>query len=143
MDGRRAVLISTAFCFSARNNMAMELANYGRSAGRQTRKMGGAVWLSFCALCVLLSSSWLLPFGATAVSSIEQQSCFYAAVGFVASAMSCPQLWARSKREKLFWLRLGGISILVLGLPAVMGEWARDAMSDVSRAALFALVPFI
>ena len=77
------------------------------------------------------------------MSSIEQQSCFYAAVGFVASAFSCPQLWAGWKREKLFWLRLGGISILVLGLPAVVGEWAGEAMSDVSRAALFALVPFI
>ena len=122
--------------------MAMELATY-RSAGRQTRKMGGAVWLSFCALCVLLSSSWLLPVGATGEGSIEQQSFFYAAVGLVAAASSCPQLWARLKREKLFWLRLAGVSILLLGLPAVLGEWAHDAMSDVSRAAFFALVPFI
>jgi drug/metabolite transporter (DMT)-like permease len=35
------------------------------------------------------------------------------------------------------------VSILLLGLPAVLGEWARDGISDISRAALFALVPFV
>lgn len=101
------------------------------------------VWLSFGALCVLLSSSWVIPVGATAVLSIEQQSCFYAVVGLVALAFSCSRLWARLKRERLFWLRLAGISVLLLGLPAVLGEWASGGMSDVSRAALFALVPFV
>lgn len=105
--------------------------------------MRGAVWLSFGALCILLSSSWLLPTGATAEGSIEQQGCFYAAVGLVALSLSYLQLWTRFKRERFFWLRLAGASVLLLGLPAVVGEWASGGMSDVSRAALFALVPFV
>jgi len=32
---------------------------------------------------------------------------------------------------------------LLLGLPLVLGEWVRDGISDISRAALFALVPFV
>jgi drug/metabolite transporter (DMT)-like permease len=41
------------------------------------------------------------------------------------------------------WLPVAAMSILLLGLPAVLGEWARGGISDISRAAIFALVPFV
>jgi drug/metabolite transporter (DMT)-like permease len=99
------------------------------------------IWTVFVGLCVLLSSSWLLPAEATDVSSIEQQSCFYGVVGLVALMVVHRRLWARLPRRE--WLRLAGVSVLLLGLPAVLSEWVRDGMSDVSRAAFFALVPFV
>lgn len=112
---------------------------------REDRRQGmrPAVWVAFGALCILLSSSWLLPVGAPDVSPIAHQSCFYAAVGLVAWLLSRRQLWTRLKRLDPLWLRVAGASILLFGLPAVVGEWASGGMSDISRAALFALVPFV
>jgi drug/metabolite transporter (DMT)-like permease len=105
--------------------------------------MRSRVWLAFGALCVLLSSSWLLSPGTTDLSSIEKQGCFYGAVGFAASILSYRQLRVRLKKRKLPWLQLAGGSVLLLGLPAVLSEWAGNEISDVSRAALFTLVPFV
>ena len=109
--------------------------------GRQA--MRAATWVAFGALCLLLSSSWLLPAGAADRSSIVRQACFYGVVGLVAWVLSYRQLWARWKRRELLWLQLAGVSVLLFGLPAVLGEWARDGISDISRAAFFALVPFV
>lgn len=101
------------------------------------------IWIAFGALCVLLSSSWLLPAGDVDASPIAHQGCFYAVVGLAAGMLSYRHLWGRLKRgERLCW-QLTGLSVLLLGLPTVLGEWARDGMSDISRAALFALVPFV
>lgn len=105
--------------------------------------MRRSIWVAFGALCLLLASSWLLPATTTEVSPIAQQSCFYGAVGLAAWLSSYRQLWARLKRREWLCLQLAGVSILLLGLPLVLGEWARDGISDISRAALFALVPFV
>lgn len=105
----------------------------------RTQQMRRSTWLAFFALCLLLSSSWLLPAGAAEESSIAQQGCFYGLVGLVA-------LIFVYRRARLQWhacLQVAAISVLVLGVPAVLGEWARDGISDINRAALFALVPFV
>lgn len=107
---------------------------------RQTRR---SIWIAFFTLCLLLSSSWLLPAGATEESPIAQQACFYGAVGLLAFAFSFRRLWARVKRRERLWLHVASMSVLLLGMPAVVGEWARNGISDISRAALFALVPFV
>jgi drug/metabolite transporter (DMT)-like permease len=105
--------------------------------------MKGTIWAAFGALCLLLASSWLLPATTIEASPIAQQSCFYAAVGLVGWGFSYRQLFARLKRREWLCLRLAGVSVLLLGLPVVLGEWARDGISDISRAALFGLVPFV
>jgi drug/metabolite transporter (DMT)-like permease len=107
---------------------------------QQTRR---SIWLAFFCLCLLLSSSWLLPVGTTEESPITQQGCFYGVVGLLACAFSCRRLWSRVKRRDRLWLHVAAVSILLLGVPAVLGEWARNGISDISRAALFALVPFV
>lgn len=112
-----------------------------RKAG--DRRMRRTIWIAFGALCVLLSSSWLLPVGAVDASPIAQQVCFYGVVGLAAWMLSHRQLWARWKRREWVCLQLAGLSVLLLGLPTVLGEWVHDGMSDISRAALFALVPFV
>lgn len=105
--------------------------------------MRAKVWVAFTALCLLLSSSWLLPVGTSYSSSIEQQSFFYGAVGFVAGLFSHRRLWGRWKRREWRCLQLAGAGVLLLGLPAVLGEWVSGGISDISRAAFFALVPFV
>ncbi len=106
---------------------------------QQTRR---SIWIAFFCLCLLLSSSWLLPAGATEESPIAQQACFYGVLGLLACAFSYRRLWSRVKRDRL-WLQVASMSVLLLGMPAVLGEWARNGISDISRAALFALVPFV
>lgn len=103
------------------------------------QQMRWSIWFAFFTLCLLLSSSWMLPAGATEESSIAQQACFYGLVGLVALIFAY-------RRIRLQWhacLRVAAASILLLGVPSVLGEWARDGISDINRAALFALVPFV
>ena len=102
------------------------------------------IWAAFAGLCVLVSSSRLLPAVAgDSTSSIAQQSCFYGMVGLIALLIAGRRLWARIKRRELLWLQLAGASLLLLGMPAAVSEWARDGLSDITQAALFALVPFL
>jgi drug/metabolite transporter (DMT)-like permease len=106
--------------------------------------MRWTIWAAFAGLCVLVSSSRLLPaVTADSTSSIAQQSCFYGVVGFIALIIAGRRLLVRIKQRKLLWLQLAGVSILLLGMPAIVSEWARDGLSDITQAALFALVPFL
>lgn len=105
--------------------------------------MRRSIRVAFGALCLLLASSWLLPATTIEASPIAQQGCFYGAVGLAAWILSYRKLWGRLKRREWLCLGLAGVSVLLLGLPMVLGEWARDGISDISRAALFALVPFV
>ncbi|WP_348268660.1 hypothetical protein P8936_05405 [Edaphobacter paludis] len=105
--------------------------------------MRRTIWIAFGALCVMLSSSWLLPAEDLNALPIAQQGCFYGVVGLAAGMLSYRQLWGRLKRREWLCLQLAGLSVLLLGLPTVLSEWVRDGMSDISRAALFALVPFV
>lgn len=102
-----------------------------------------SIWAAFFCLCLLLSSSWLLPAGATDESPIAQQAFFYGVVGLLAGAFSCRRLWSRLKSKDRLWPHVAAASILLLGMPAVLGEWVRNEISDISRAAIFALVPFV
>jgi drug/metabolite transporter (DMT)-like permease len=111
------------------------------TAGSQ--KTRRSIWIAFFCLCLLLASSWLLPAGATEESPITQQACFYGVVGLLAGAFSYRGLWSRLKRKDWLCLEVAAMSILLFGMPAVLGEWARNEISDISRAALFALVPFV
>lgn len=112
-----------------------------QTSGQQTR---WTIWIAFAGLCVLVSSARLLPYmAADGASSIAQQSCFYGLAGLVAWMIAARRLWARIKRRELLWLQLAGVSILLLGVPAVVSEWVRDWLSDITQAALFALVPFV
>jgi drug/metabolite transporter (DMT)-like permease len=110
----------------------------GRSYERWT------IWVAFAALCVLVSSSWLLPFEADdGPWSLVRQSCFYGVVGLVALAGSYRSLWSSLQRSATARLRLAGVSVMLFGAPAVVRIWTQHGVSDVGQAALFALVPFV
>lgn len=103
-----------------------------------------SIWAAFAALCVLVSSSWLLPVGANdGSSSIEKQSCFYGVVGLVALVIAHRRLWIRLREREWVSVQLAGVSVMLLGVPVVTREWARGSVPDVTQAALFALVPFV
>jgi len=111
-------------------------------SGRQHTRW--TIWAAFGGLCLLVSSSRLLPaVAADSTSAIAQQSCFYGVVAFFALMVAARRLWNRTKQHELLWLPLAGVSILLLGMPAVVSEWARDGLSDITQTALFALVPFV
>ncbi|MEO6911930.1 MAG: hypothetical protein ABI158_13515 [Edaphobacter sp.] len=110
----------------------------GRSHTRWT------IWAGFAALCVLVSNSWLLPtVPDDGASSIVRQSCLDGVLGMVALVATSPRLWVRLRESSLVLPRLAGVSVMLLGVPAVASAWARGGVPDVSQAALFALVPFI
>lgn len=109
----------------------------------RTQQRRRNVWIVFFCLCLLLSNSWLLPAGDTEESPIAHQAFFYGAVGLLAGVFSFGRLWSRLKRRDWLSLEVGGVSVLLLGMPAVLGAWIRSGVSDISRAALFALVPFV
>lgn len=99
------------------------------------------IWIAFFALCLLLSSSWLLPSGAADESPIAQQGCFYGAVGLVALILAYRRVRTRLKGRECWAVAV--MSILLLGLPSVLDEWAHGRISDIGRAAIFALAPFV
>ena len=102
------------------------------------------LWSAFALLCGLVSSSWLLPVGATdGPSPMARQSCFFGALGLVAMLVASRRLWARLRESKWVLLRLAAVSVMLLGVPAVVSEWAQGGVPDVSQVALFALVPFV
>jgi len=126
-----------AFLISAEERALMTVAD-GR---RQTR---WTIWTAFAALCVLVSSSWLLPVEAdNGPSSIEKQSCFYGVVGLVTLLFARRGLWYRVRQREFEWLRLAGASVMLLGVSDLATEWARAGVPDTSQSALFALAPFV
>ncbi|MBN9617632.1 MAG: hypothetical protein J0G35_18865 [Acidobacteriales bacterium] len=101
------------------------------------------IWAAFAALCVLVSSSWLLPFEANdGPWSLVKQSCFYGIVGLVA-IVGYRSLWSSLQRNATARLRLAGVSIMLFGVPAAVRAWTQHGVSDVNRAGLFGLVPFV
>ncbi len=110
----------------------------GRSHARWT------LWGAFALLCALVSSSGLLPAGANdGPSPMAKQSYFFGALGLISMPISYRRLWLRLPESKWVLLRLAAVSVMLLGVPAVVSEWAQGGVPDVSQTALFALVPFV
>ena len=102
------------------------------------------IWSAFALLCVLVSSSWLLPVGANdGPSSMARQSYFFCTLGLVAALLASRSLWGRLREREWVLLRLAALSVMLLGVPAAASEWAQGGVPDVSQSALFALVPFV
>lgn len=99
--------------------------------------MRRASWIGFVVLCILSATSWVIPHGED-LSGFEQQGVRYAVAGFVALLLGGYRGWPWSLR-----LRLGVVGIGFFGIPAAVGEWSRGAMPEISRSALFAMVPVV
>jgi drug/metabolite transporter (DMT)-like permease len=104
--------------------------------------MKRSVWLTFGALCLLSSSSWVVePYGASSLPSLERQGLLDFVVGFAALLLSGRGSMLRIRQQS--WTRLIVVGLGFFGIPALAIELASGAVPEVSRSALFALVPIV
>jgi hypothetical protein len=99
--------------------------------------MRRAVWIAFGAVCVLSATSWIVP-RVEGLPPLELQGLLYGAIGGVAF------LFGRGRvRFGSVALRTALAGVGFFGVPMVVGEWARVGVPEISRSALFALVPVV
>jgi drug/metabolite transporter (DMT)-like permease len=104
--------------------------------------MKRSVWLTFGALCLLSSSSWVVEsYGASTIPSLERQGLLDFVVGFAALLLSGRGSMLRIRQQS--WTRLIVAGLGFFGIPALAIELASGAVPEVSRSALFALVPIV
>jgi len=104
--------------------------------------MKRSVWLTFGALCLLSSSSWVVePYGASTIPSLERQGLLDFVVGFAALLLSGRGSMFRIRQQS--WTRLIVAGLGFFGIPALAIELASGTVPDVSRSALFAMVPIV
>jgi hypothetical protein len=98
-------------------------------------EMRRAVWIAFAAVCVLSATSWVVP-SAEGLPSLELQGLRYGLIGLVALLLG---------RVRFGWagLRVAAAGVGFFGVPMVIGEWGRIGVPEISRSALFAMVPVV
>ncbi|WP_353071416.1 hypothetical protein [Tunturiibacter gelidiferens] len=95
------------------------------------------VWLAFAALCILSATSWVVP-RAEGLPALELQGLRYGLIGLVAF------LFVRGRvRFRRVGPRVAAGGVGFFGVPMVVGEWARVGVPEISRSALFAMVPVV
>jgi hypothetical protein len=95
------------------------------------------VWMAFAAVCVLSATSWVVP-RAEGLPVLELQGLRYGLIGLVAF------LFVRGRvRLGRVGLRVTAAGVAFFGAPMVVGEWARVGVPEISRSALFAMVPVV
>jgi hypothetical protein len=97
--------------------------------------MRRAVWIAFAAVCVLSATSWIVP-RSEGLPALELQGIRYGLIGVFAFLEA---------RGRFGWagLRVAAAGVGFFGVPMVVGEWARVGVPEISRSALFAMVPVI
>jgi drug/metabolite transporter (DMT)-like permease len=104
--------------------------------------MKRSVWLTFGALCLLSSSAWIVESnGASTLSSLERQGLLYLVVGLAALLLCGRGSLSRIRQQP--WPRLVVAGLGFFGVPALAIELASGTVPDVSRSALFAMVPIV
>jgi hypothetical protein len=99
--------------------------------------MRRAVWITFAAVCVLSATSWIVR-RPEELPALELQGIRYGLIGVVAF------LLARGRvRFRGVGLRVAAAGVGFFGMPMVVGEWARVAVPEITRSALFAMVPVV
>lgn len=99
--------------------------------------MRRAVWIGFVLLCFLSATSWVIPHGEE-LPVVEQQGVRYAVIGLIALLFGGYRGWSWRRG-----VRLGVVSVVFFAIPVVVEEWARGAVPEISRSALFAMVPVV
>jgi hypothetical protein len=95
------------------------------------------VWIAFAAVCVLSAMSWVVP-RAEGLPALELQGLRYGLIGLVALLLGRGRI-----RFGRVGLQVAAAGVGFFGVPMVIGEWARVGVPEISRSALFALVPVV
>jgi drug/metabolite transporter (DMT)-like permease len=104
--------------------------------------MKRSVWLTFGALCLLSSSAWIAEsFGTSTLPALERQGLLYFVVGLAAQLLSGRGSLFRIRQQS--WTRLIVAGLGFFGIPTLAIELASGTVPEVSRSALFALVPIV
>ncbi|WP_183815087.1 hypothetical protein [Tunturibacter empetritectus] len=95
------------------------------------------MWLAFAAVCVLSATSWVVP-RTEGLPALELQGLRYGVIGLVAFLSGRGRV-----RFGRVGLRMAAAGVGFFGMPMVIGEWARVGVPEISRSALFAMVPVV
>ena len=99
--------------------------------------MGRVVWITFAAVCVLSATSWIVR-RSEGLPALELQGIRYGLIGLVAFFVARGRV-----RFGSVGLRVAAAGVGFFGVPMVVGEWARVGVPEISRSALFAMVPVV
>ena len=99
--------------------------------------MSRSSWIAFVVLCVLSATSWVIPHGEE-LPVLEQQGIRYAVIGLIALLLGGSKEWSWGPA-----LDLGLVSVGFFGVPVAIVEWTQGSVSEISRSALFAIVPVV
>jgi drug/metabolite transporter (DMT)-like permease len=103
--------------------------------------MKRSVWITFGALCLLSSSAWVVePFATSTLPSLQRQALLYLIIG-LALLFSIRKLSSRIRRQP--WPHLAVASLGFFAIPAAAIEFASGTVPEITRSALFALVPIV
>jgi len=104
--------------------------------------MKRSVWITFGALCLLSSSAWVAePFSVSTLPSLQRQGLIYLVVGLAALLLSGRTVLSRIKQQA--WTQLTVAGLLFFAIPATAIELASGAVPEITRSALFAMVPIV
>jgi drug/metabolite transporter (DMT)-like permease len=104
--------------------------------------MKRSIWIAFGFLCLLSASAWAAtPFGSSTLPPLEQLALLYLAIGLGSLLVSGKSWWKRVRNRP--WAALVIASVMFFGTPALAIELASGTVPEITRAALFALVPIV
>ncbi|WP_158944130.1 hypothetical protein [Granulicella sp. S190] len=96
-----------------------------------------AEWVGFAAVCFLSATSWVVPV-VEGLPLLERQGILYGLIGLVALLVTKGRIRSRGAG-----LRLACAGVGFFGVPMMIGEWARVGVPEISRSALYAMVPIV
>ncbi len=105
--------------------------------------MQQGVRLTFGALCLLSSCAWIAePFGSSSLPLLERQGLLFAEIGIVSLLLlvrgsASPRLKGKAS------VHLAIAGIVFFSFPAIAISLASGAVPEISRSALFAMVPVV
>jgi drug/metabolite transporter (DMT)-like permease len=104
--------------------------------------MKRSLWIAFGCLCLVSSSAWALaPFESSTLPPLERLALLYLAIGLCALLASGSSWWHRMRQRSSAHLAFA--SIMFFGFPALAIELASGSVPEITRSALFAMVPVV
>ena len=112
-------------------------------SGSDPTRLTRPQWCGFLALCLLSASSWLVD-GAwpSLLPAAERQALHDGLIALAVGGVGWKSIsWGALRARP--WVKLAAASVCLLGLPAALVQVAAAGMSEVTAAALFALLPAV
>jgi hypothetical protein len=99
--------------------------------------MRRSVWIIFVLFCLISGSAWVVPASGDSLAALERQGLLFGVLGLGALC------FAEGRGVFGGGLRLAAAGVGFFGLPMVVVEVVRGSVGEISRSALFAMVPVV